>query len=68
MESHVKNKNQKKLTLGRETLRSLTTGELARVNGGTSYYPGETVNCFESGDPGFSSNNGSGGGYISYLP
>lgn len=61
-------KPPKKLTLGRETVRSLSHSALKSVNGGTSYYPGETVNCFESGDPGFSSANGSGGGYISYVP
>lgn len=67
-ESHVKKKNQKTLTLGRETVRSLTNAQLTRVAGGTSYYPGETVNCFDSSDLPWGSGAGSGGGYISYVP
>lgn len=64
----MKKKAPKKLTLGRETLRTLTSAQLGRVGGG-SYYPSEADGCgSDSSEPAASGTGGGGSGYISYLP
>lgn len=63
----MKKQNQKKLTFGRETLRTLTNAQLGRVAGG-SYYPSDADGCGSDSSEPITSGGGGGSGYISYLP
>lgn len=56
-----------KLTLSKETLRSLTAGELTRVAGGSLNTITSDGGCIGPGDPPYSAYCGSGGGGGKYM-